>query len=87
LAALLHGTLVVGVSQTAAFNRGRHLYSAGRPSGGALAHISSSSTTCPQQFLIFSLKRAKDKAGHGSAQCTAAYTPQAVRAWLHAQAD
>ena len=30
LAALLHGTLVVGVSQTAAFNRGRHLYSAGR---------------------------------------------------------
>ena len=39
LAALLHGTLVVGVSQTAAFNRGRHLYSAGRPSGWALAHI------------------------------------------------
>jgi len=35
LAALLHGTLVVGVSQTAAFNRGRHLYS-------ALAYISSS---------------------------------------------
>jgi len=29
LAAFLHGTLVVGVSQTAAFNRGRHLYSAG----------------------------------------------------------
>jgi len=41
LAALLHRTLVVGVSQTAAFNRGRHLYSAGRPSGWALAHISS----------------------------------------------
>ena len=41
LAALLHGTLVVGVSQTAAFNRGRHLYSAGRPSVWALAHISS----------------------------------------------
>ena len=41
LAALLHGTLVVGVSQTAALNRGRHLYSAGRPSGWALAHISS----------------------------------------------
>ena len=41
LAALLHGTLVAGVSQTAAFNRGRHLYSAGRPSGWALAHISS----------------------------------------------
>ena len=25
LAALLHGTIVVGVSQTAALNRGRHL--------------------------------------------------------------
>ena len=41
LAALLHGTLVVGVSQTAALNRGRHLYSAGRPSRWVLAHISS----------------------------------------------
>jgi len=41
LAALLHGTLVVGVSQTAAFNIGRHLYPAGRPSRWALAHISS----------------------------------------------
>ena len=41
LAALLHRTLVVGVSQTAALNRGRHLYSAGRPSRWALAHISS----------------------------------------------
>jgi len=39
LAALLHGTLVVGVSQTAALNRGHHLYSEGRPSGWALAHI------------------------------------------------
>jgi len=37
LAALLHGTLVVGVSQTAAFNRGCHLHTAGRPSGWALA--------------------------------------------------
>jgi len=36
LAALLHGTLVVGVNQTAALNRGRHLYSAGRPSRWAL---------------------------------------------------
>jgi len=34
LAALLH-------SQTAVLNRGRHLYSAGRPSRWALAHISS----------------------------------------------
>jgi len=41
LAALLHGTLVVGVSQTAALNSGRHLYSAGQPSRWALAHISS----------------------------------------------
>jgi len=41
LAALLHGTLVVSVSQTAALNRGRHLYSAGRPSRWALAHICS----------------------------------------------
>jgi len=39
LAALLHGTLVVGVSQTAALNRGRHLCSAGRPPRWALAHI------------------------------------------------
>jgi len=42
LAALMHGTLLVGVSQTAALSRGRHLYSAGRPSRWALAHISSS---------------------------------------------
>jgi len=41
LAALLHGTLAVGVSQTAALNRGRHLHSTGRPSRWALAHISS----------------------------------------------
>jgi len=39
LATLLHGTLVVGVTQTAALNRGRYLYSAGRPSRWALAHI------------------------------------------------
>ena len=39
LAALLHVTVVVGVSQTEALNRGRHLYSAGRPSRWALAHI------------------------------------------------
>ena len=32
LTALLHGTLVGGVSQTAALNSGRQLYSAGRPS-------------------------------------------------------
>ena len=39
LAALLHGTPVVGVTQTVALNRGRHLYLAGRPSRWALAHI------------------------------------------------
>jgi len=41
LAALLHGTLIVGVSQTASLNRERHLCSVGRPSRWALAHISS----------------------------------------------
>jgi len=41
LAALLHGTLVAGVSQTVALNRGRHLYSAWWPSPWTLAHISS----------------------------------------------
>ena len=39
LAALLHGTLVVGIIQTVALNRGRHLYSARRPSSWLLAHI------------------------------------------------
>jgi len=39
LAALLHDTIVLRVSQTAAFNRGRQLYSAGRPSHWALAYI------------------------------------------------
>jgi len=40
LAALLHGTLVVQRQPNfAALNRGRHVYSAGRPSRCALAHI------------------------------------------------
>jgi len=39
LAALLHVTRVLGVSHTAALNRGRHLYSAGWPPRWALAHI------------------------------------------------
>ena len=40
LSALLHSSQVVGVSQTfSALNRGRHLYSAGRPLRWALAHI------------------------------------------------
>ena len=46
LAALLHGTLVVGVSQTAALNRRHHLCLAGRPSRWALAHISSWCLLC-----------------------------------------
>jgi len=39
LAALLQGTLVMGISQTAALNSGCYLYLAGRPSCWALAHI------------------------------------------------
>jgi len=39
LAALLRGTRAVGISQTAVFSRGRHLYSTGRPSCWASAHI------------------------------------------------
>jgi len=39
LAALLNGTLVVGISQIAALNRGHHLYLAGRPSRWTLAQI------------------------------------------------
>ena len=54
LAALLHGTVVVGVSQTAALNRGRHLYSAGRPSRWALAHISSFISFQSVKMLPFS---------------------------------
>ena len=46
LAALLHGTLLVSANQIAALNRGRHLYSAGRPSRWALAHISSLYVCC-----------------------------------------
>jgi len=41
LAALLHGTLVLGASETLrhCLNRGRYLYLAGRPLRWALAHI------------------------------------------------
>jgi len=39
LAAVLHGSQVVRQPNFAALNRGRHLCSAGRPSGWALAHI------------------------------------------------
>ena len=50
LAASLHGALVLGVSQTATLNRGRHLYSAGWPSRWALAHILVNQT-CPSLGL------------------------------------
>jgi len=40
VATLLHGTPAVGVSQTAALNRGRHLYLAGRSSLGIGPHSS-----------------------------------------------
>jgi len=39
LAALLHGSQTVSVSETAALNRGRHLCSTGQPSRWALANI------------------------------------------------
>ena len=72
LAALLYGTLLVDISQTAALNRGRHLYSAGRPSRWALAHVSSFivcfifynfhvnmgyfNTTIHEPFILFTTK-------------------------------
>jgi len=44
-AALLHGTLVVGVSQTLRrWTEGATIYSAGQPSRWAVAHISSKKT-------------------------------------------
>ena len=53
LAVLLNDTLVVGVSQTAALNRGHHLYSAGRPSCWALAHISSCLCYCCYYYYYY----------------------------------
>jgi len=41
LAALLHGSQVEREPNFTTLNKGRHLCSAGRPSGWALAHISS----------------------------------------------
>ena len=67
LAALLHGTLVVGVSQTAALNRGRHLYSAGRPSRWAFAHMSSKTVfftftaVCSHDSYLMSFAYSKTK--------------------------
>jgi len=53
LAALLHSTPVLGVSQTAVLNRGRHLCSVGRPSRWALAHISSKHWSGPKYITKF----------------------------------
>jgi len=64
LAPLLHGTLVVGVSQTAALNRGRHLYSAGRLSRWALAHISSYFT-----ILVVYIAEWHKTLSHSIAEC------------------
>ena len=60
LAALLHGTLVQGVCQTAALNRGRHLYSAGRPSRWALAHTLVSTVTMSLSSTISDIRRSRD---------------------------
>jgi len=51
LAALLHGTPAVGISQTAALNRGHHLW---RPSLWASAHI----LVCFKLLLVFALTAA-----------------------------
>jgi len=61
LAALLH-------SQTAALNRGRHLYSTGRPSRWALAHMSSFSycailykSSISENYLILRMHLPKNR--------------------------
>jgi len=53
----------VGVSQTAALNRGRHLYSAGRPSRWALAHIYSLYLKQHVYFVFFVEKVVKYPTG------------------------
>ena len=76
LAALLHGSLVVGVSQTAALNRGRNLYSAGRPSRWAFAHISS--------FITFCVSRRLRKMYCGHARlCVCLSVPRRIPTLLH----
>jgi len=84
LVALLHGTLVVGISQTAALNRGRHLYLAGWPSRWALAHISSSSFCLigfPCRNSIFWLPRASVSLARASVLL--ARTALRHTAWSH----
>jgi len=76
LAALLHAvhdTLVVGVSQTAAINRGRYLYSAGRPSRWALAHIlvtGSLARSASRRYLIYSEADFEVFRPAGATRCT-----------------
>ena len=53
LAALLHGTSSGRQPNFVALNRGLHLYSAGRPSGWALAHISSFSCCTCIMFVVY----------------------------------
>ena len=48
LAAFMHGITIGHQVNFAALKRGRHLYSAGRPLRGALAHISGVSIKCPR---------------------------------------
>jgi len=52
LAALLHGNQVEREPNFAALNRGRHLCSAGQPSGWALAQISSLVQICYDQVRV-----------------------------------
>jgi len=74
LAALLHGTRVVGVSQTLqCWARGHHLYLAGRPSLGIGPHSSSHvlSVLLCTWVLVISLKQQNFRNG------------QQLRSWIH----
>ena len=54
LAALLHGTLVLGVSQNCGVQqRASPIYAAGRPLGWALAHILVMAALCNRGAIIF----------------------------------
>ena len=67
LAALLHGTLVVGVSQLCGVEQRGHLYSAGRPSRWAFAHMSSKTVfftftaVCSHDSYLMSFAYSKTK--------------------------
>jgi len=74
LAALLHGTMVVGVSQTAALNGGRHLYSAGRPSRWALAHIVVNNVFAANLLLSLSVKEFENRSAFDEIMCKKEYS-------------